>query len=94
MIHQALRTTLTNLTKLGLTRYGVVNDGLVQLPRNHNEAAIYWLLSLLTPFCTRGSAVNDVYCIARQLAHRKAILQSTTDSFIIGIILRNVVKKT
>ena len=42
----------------------------------------------------RGSAVNDAYCTARQLAHRKAILQSTTDFFIIGIVLRNVLKKT
>lgn len=93
MMHQALSTTLTNLIKLGLPRNGVVNANLVQLPRNHNEAAIYWLVLLLTPICTRGSAVNDAYCTARQLAHSKAILQSTTDFFIIGIILRNVLKR-
>ena len=94
MMHKALWTTLTNLIKLGLTCNGVVNASLVQLPRNHNEAAIYWLLLLLTPICTRGSAVNDAYCTTRQLAHRKDILQSTSDFFIIGIILRNVLKKT
>jgi hypothetical protein len=93
MMHQALWTTVTNLIKLGLTRNGVVNN-LVQLPRNHTEAAIYWLLLLLTPLCMRGSAVNDAYCIARQLAHRRAILQSRTDFFIIGIILWNVLNKT
>jgi hypothetical protein len=94
MMHQALWTTLTNLIKLGLTRNGVVNDSLVQLPRKHNEAAIYWLLSLLTPTCTRGSVDNDAYCTALKLVHHKAIPQSTSDYFIIGIILRNVLKKT
>jgi hypothetical protein len=94
MMHQALWTTLTNLIKLAFIRNGVVNASLVQLLRNHNEAAIYWLLLLLTPFCTRGSAVNDAYCTARQLPHRKAILLSTTDFFTIGIILLNELKKT
>jgi hypothetical protein len=93
-MHLALQTTLSNLVNLGLTRNGVVNASLVQLPRNHNKAAIYWLLILLTPICTRGSTVNDAYCKARQLAHHKAILQSTNDFFIIGIILQNVLKKT
>jgi hypothetical protein len=55
---------VTNLGKLDFPRNGVVTASFVQLPRKHNGAAIYRLILLLTPICTRGSVVNDAYCKA------------------------------